>query len=149
MYSKCMPVFVKDMAAGIASYEALGLKCTGQHENTDGGMIQSIFPLAGGGIIELIAPLDDSDSENAIVQALATRGEGMNHLSLDGSAGAVDALNAAGVRTICMRNPPLITRDLPHRYELALRRRGPDAHVDSPQDDQGAAAAQPRGHGHR
>ena len=111
MYSKCMPVFVKDMAAGIASYEALGLKCTGQHENKDGGMIQSIFPLAGGGIIELIAPLDDSDSENAIVQALATRGEGMNHLSLDGSAGAVDALNAAGVRTICTRNPPLITRD--------------------------------------
>ena len=87
MHSKCMPVFVKDMAAGIASYEALGLECTGQHENKDGGMIQSIFPLAGGGIVELIAPLDDSDSENAIVQALATRGEGMNHLSSTAAQG--------------------------------------------------------------
>eukprot|EP01046_Picozoa_sp_COSAG06_P014121 COSAG06_NODE_866_length_11869_cov_7.914019_6_plen_251_part_00 len=84
---KCCVVRVSDIQQGIKNYEALGLECSAVHENTETGMWQAIFRLQGGGLIELVAPLDPSDSTNAIVQQLELRGEGMNNLSLDGSMG--------------------------------------------------------------
>merc|ERR1712190_388152 len=55
---------------------------------------------AGGGLIELIGPLDPNDSNSGYVKFIKKKGEHFGHLSLDGSAGAVNALNAAGIKTI-------------------------------------------------
>ena len=49
-------------------------------------------------MIELVSPHDLADG-SAIAQGIEQRGEGMNNLSLDGTAGAVPLLNAAGVKT--------------------------------------------------
>lgn len=95
---KCTVVFVKDADAAIQSYKALGLKPTFRFENEGHGIIQAGFFLKGGGLIELIGPLDPSDSQSVFVQLMQTRPEGFKHLSLDGSAGVVEELRAAGVR---------------------------------------------------
>merc|ERR1719221_1650848 len=96
---KCTVVFVKNIDDGVASYEKLGLKLSAKISNEAAGVIQAIFPLRGGGLIELIGPKDPTDANDKFVKFVETRGEGFHLLSVDGSAGAVDALTAAGVRT--------------------------------------------------
>lgn len=97
---KCTVVFVLDVDVAVASYQKLGLKLTFKIKNEKAGIWQAGFFLPGGGMIELIAPQDPSDPNNGFVKMIKKRGEGFQHLSLDGSAGAVEALNATGVKTI-------------------------------------------------
>lgn len=96
---KCTVVFVNDVDEGIASYKKLpGLKLGFDLKNKATGIRQAGFFLKGGGMIELIGPLDPSDASSGFVKLMKTRGEGFKHLSLDGSAGVLDVLSAAGVR---------------------------------------------------
>ena len=67
--------------------------------NEAAGIVQAGFFLKGGGLIELIGPIDSSDKENGFVKLMEERPEGFKHLSLDGSPGVVEALTEAGVRT--------------------------------------------------
>lgn len=96
---KCTVIYVKDGEKAAASYEKLGLKKHFQMENKAANVLQTGFFLRGGGLIELISPLNPKDQNDKFVQFLEKRGEGFQHLSLDASAGAVTALNAAGVKT--------------------------------------------------
>ena len=96
---KCCVIFVKDTKAAIASYERLGLRLTFEFENKAAGIVQAGFFLKGGGLIELIGPVDADNIDDPFVKIMAERGEGFEQLSLDGSAGAVDVLNAKGIKT--------------------------------------------------
>jgi len=97
---KCTVIFVADVDEAVSDYEKLGLKLTFKIENKKAKICQAGFFLRGGGLIELIAPLDPKDESNGFVKMIKKRGEGLSHISLDGSAGAVPALNARGVKTI-------------------------------------------------
>eukprot|EP00747_Dinoflagellata_sp_TGD_P179604 gnl/TRDRNA2_/TRDRNA2_30658_c0_seq1.p1 gnl/TRDRNA2_/TRDRNA2_30658_c0~~gnl/TRDRNA2_/TRDRNA2_30658_c0_seq1.p1 ORF type:complete len:294 (-),score=65.68 gnl/TRDRNA2_/TRDRNA2_30658_c0_seq1:44-925(-) len=96
---KCTLVMVKNVEEAISSYEKLGLKLTFKAPNKGAGIVQAIFLLKGGGLIELVGPLDPLDEKNRFVKFMKKRGEGFQHLSLDGSAGALDALHANGIKT--------------------------------------------------
>ena len=96
---KCVVIYVKDIDLAIRSYEALGLKLKFKHRSETGGFVQASFFLSGGGLIELVGPMDPNDDADSFVRFMAKRGDGFKHLTLDGSAGCVDLLNARGVRT--------------------------------------------------
>jgi len=95
---KCTLVYVRDIAEAVASYERLGLRLTFRHENKAAGVVQAGFFLRGGGLIELVGPADPHSDSSGFAKLMKTRGEGFEFLALDGSAGTVDALSAAGVR---------------------------------------------------
>ena len=64
------------------------------------GFTQALFFLRGGGMIELIGPTPNGGqaSEN-FLKTVQSQGEGFYLLSLDGTAGIVDALHERGIRT--------------------------------------------------
>lgn len=95
---KCCVVFVSDVDKGVASYEKLGLKRSFRIKNKKNGIIQAGFMLRGGGLIELIGPLNPEDPNDNFAKFMKRRGEGFQHLSLDATEGAADVLAAAGIQ---------------------------------------------------
>ena len=97
---KCTLIFVKDIKAAIATYEALGLKLHFEIENKAAHIIQvgawslmilfcsrskkkclcasfnqqAGFFLRGGGLIELIGPVDPNDANDGFVKHMQKRG---------------------------------------------------------------------------
>lgn len=94
---KCCLVFVSDIDVAVASYEALGLKKHFQIENKANGVYQAGFFLRGGGLIELIGPLDPANEDDGFVKFMKKRGEGFQQMSVDASAGGMASLKAAGI----------------------------------------------------
>lgn len=94
-----MSAFVSD--ADVALHCRLGLKLTARTSNTAGGFAQAFFFLKGGGLIEIVGPNDNVANKATadFARYMAKRGDGFKYLTLDGSAGCVDALHAAGVKT--------------------------------------------------
>ena len=90
---------MKNIEEAIESYQKLGLKLHFNIDNKAANIIQAGFFLRAGGLIELIGPRDPTDETDDFVKFMKTRGEGFQHLSLDASAGAVDVLTKAGVKT--------------------------------------------------
>ena len=98
---KCMVILVEDIDKAIDSYEKLGLRLTFKNKpNIAGGYTQAYFYLQGGGKIELVGPTPNgSEASHNFLQRVQSQGEGFFQLSLDGTAGVVDALHERGVRT--------------------------------------------------
>ena len=67
---KCCVIFVKDTKAAIASYERLGLRLTFEFENKAAGIVQAGFFLKGGGLIELIGPVDADNIDDPFVKII-------------------------------------------------------------------------------
>ena len=68
--------------------------------NIAGGYTQAYFYLQGGGKIELVGPTPNgSEASHNFLQRVQSQGEGFFQLSLDGTAGVVDALHERVVRT--------------------------------------------------
>jgi len=98
---KCTVIFVEDLEMAIESYTKLGLKLTFKAPPNEAmGFTQALFFLRGGGMIELIGPTPNGGqaSEN-FLKTVQSQGEGFYLLSLDGTAGIVDALHERGIRT--------------------------------------------------
>lgn len=82
-----MVVRVKDLDEGISTWrDKLGMELERTAENEALGIKQAFFPLANGGFIEVVAPLND---ESAVGRAVESRGEGMHTMALE-----VDDLDA-------------------------------------------------------
>jgi methylmalonyl-CoA/ethylmalonyl-CoA epimerase len=93
-------VRVEDIDAGIATYrDKLGLTLERRMDSDALGVKQAIFPLPGGGFIELVAPLTP---ESPVGRALQSRGEGLHScvLAVDDLAATVASLKANGVQLI-------------------------------------------------
>jgi methylmalonyl-CoA/ethylmalonyl-CoA epimerase len=98
-------VRVDDIEAGIATYrDKLGLELERRMESDALGVKQAIFPLPGGGFIELVAPLTP---DSPVGRALQTRGEGVHSfvLSVENLAATVNELKANGVQLIGENGP--------------------------------------------
>ncbi len=89
---------VADLDAAVARYEALGFGPTERFVVPEQAVEVATFA-AGPGWVEIIRP---TDPDGPIARFLAKRGEGMHHVAyrVDDIAGALAALDAAGVRLI-------------------------------------------------
>ena len=56
-------------------------------EYSANGIYQAGFFLRGGGLIELIGPLDPANEDDGFVKFMKKRGEGFQQMSVDASAG--------------------------------------------------------------
>ena len=93
-------VRVKDIDEGIATYrDALGMELERTAESEAIGIKQAFFPLAGGGFLELVAPLSP---ESPVGRAIDKRGEGVHTvaMSVDDLPGTIKALKENGVQLI-------------------------------------------------
>jgi len=92
-------VRVKDLAQGIASYQAMGLTLERTAENATLGIKQAYFPLADGSFIEVCSP---TDATSAVGKALESRGEGIHSIvfKVDDVAQAAGEMKARGVALI-------------------------------------------------
>ena len=91
-------IVVADLDAGIASYEAIGLRDGERHEIPEQHIVAVTFR-AGVGWVELIQP---TDAEGPIARYMAKRGEGTHHVAyaVDDIDAAMGRLRKAGVRLI-------------------------------------------------
>ncbi len=97
-------VRVKDIDAGIASYQALGLELERTAESAALGIKQAFFPLGDGSFIEVVAPVDD---QSAVGKALESRGEGVHSVvfAVDDVATAAANMKDKGARLLGEGSP--------------------------------------------
>ena len=97
---KCVVVRVNDVDKGVRTFSNLGLKCNRRFTNHASGMHHAVFTLKGGGLIEIVAPINSKDLKNPLAKTVINRGEGFNQISLEATSGTVDKLTAAGVKCV-------------------------------------------------
>ena len=97
---KCVVVRVNDVDKGVRTFSNLGLKCNRRFTNHASGMHHAVFTLKGGGLIEIVAPINSKDLKNPLAKTIINRGEGFNQISLEATSGTVDKLTAAGVKCV-------------------------------------------------
>ncbi|MBT3426369.1 MAG: methylmalonyl-CoA epimerase [Gammaproteobacteria bacterium] len=96
---------VKDFEEAVQTWrDKLGLDLERTAESEVLGIKQAFFPLANGGFIEIVAPLND---ESAVGRAVASRGEGLHTLAMeiDDLDATVQELQNKGVQLIGVGGP--------------------------------------------
>ncbi len=96
---------VKDFEEAVQTWrDILGLDLERTAESEPLGITQAFVPLANGGFIEIVAPLND---ESAVGRAVASRGEGLHTLAMeiDDLDATVKDLQSKGVQLIGVGGP--------------------------------------------
>ena len=96
---------VNDFDKAVATYrDALGMELDYTDEVPEIGVKQALFPLADGGLFELVAPLA---AESPVARALERGGEGVHSLSMEveNHAKSIDELRERGVPLIGAEEP--------------------------------------------
>ncbi len=96
---------VKDIDQGIETWrDNLGMELERTAESEALGIKQAFFPMANGGFIELVAPIND---ESAVGRAIASRGEGLHTMAMevDNLDATVKDLESKGVQLIGVGGP--------------------------------------------
>jgi methylmalonyl-CoA/ethylmalonyl-CoA epimerase len=93
---------VHDVASVLPLLDLLGATYHDGGHHPTGGFRWVQFIVAGGAKFEVLAPLDPDDADNFVVRFLATRGEGMHHVTfaVDDLGAAITAFEAAGYRIV-------------------------------------------------
>ena len=96
---------VKDIDEGIKTWrDNLGMELERTAESEALGIKQAFFPMATGGFIEIVAPMND---EAAVGRAVASRGEGLHTMAMevDDLDATVKDLESKGVQLIGVGSP--------------------------------------------
>lgn len=96
---------VKDMKSSIETWrDKFGMELERTAESEALGIKQAFFPMATGGFIELVSPVDN---QSAVGRALESRGEGLHTMALevDDLDATVKHLQENGVQLIGVGSP--------------------------------------------
>ncbi len=95
-------VAVADIASAARLTESLGAVFRSGGDETTKLFRWVQFVLPGGGTIELLSPLPDAGPDHFLVRFLATRGEGMHHITLKVTdlGAAIGVVEANGYRIV-------------------------------------------------